>query len=442
MARRVSRILNTSVLYGLFALTISLPSSGLAQGSSGAKSADVSSGTMSAQLATWCRELKPGSTDAQAQEWSRGFLEHLRRTSPIIHERLLKQTIDLDEIRSRFSVYLETRVAAPKAAAVGQVKDPATRVIEALAKEGDLGTEPGVLKELADKFLVRLSQRSRMASVALEKGEMNDEELVTRIKSFASEIKTELEASKIDPKTAGLPALIDQFLQINIGQAPERAHAIAFSGTIEQKGKKRQFVIFKSRPNRMRMHIVEEGVVVGLLGFDGAQGWSQSPGQPAVRVVGSAEEDLTLMARFDPPLVDASSRSAQVDRLEDGADGSIRIRVRERDGSESISTLHPTTLYEQTIETRRAGGRKEETRCSDHRKIGVLNVAHVQEQWIDDVLQSTTRIEKVNLDSGMIASFFERPRGRSIDFLGYMGLLRTVIAQERGRSEKAETPAK
>jgi len=385
-----------------------------------------------ALLLSLAQESAPGSSEEDNRKVVQEFTDYLRRTSPIMLEKLSNGVLDSDELRSRFRIFVENRKTASTRAVRGKAEDPMVRVVASIAKFPDVAQTPPEAKKVAERFIQRLKDRSRMAHEALLEGTIPAEELETRLAAFVAELRSEAAASLVDPAKASLPTIIDRFVKANLGQAPERANAIAFSGTIQQAGKPvRSFVIFKKRPNRMRMHILENDVVVGMLGFDGKNAWSQSAGEPAIRTIGSAETDLESMARFDPPLVGYAERSAEVERLPDDAKGSIRIRIRETDGSETISTITPDTLTEIVTETRRSDGAKEETRLSDYRKVGVLNVPHVQEQWVGGVLRTTTSLQQVNLDSGMLGGFFDRPKNRPIDFMNYMGVVRTVVAREK-----------
>jgi hypothetical protein len=62
----------------------------------------------------------------------------------------------------------------------------------------------------------------------------------------------------------------------------------------------------------LRVHIVKDGFVVGVMGFDGTTAWTESPGRLPVAAVGREAEMLTNWSRFDDPLVGYSERGAEV----------------------------------------------------------------------------------------------------------------------------------
>ena len=71
-------------------------------------------------------------------------------------------------------------------------------------------------------------------------------------------------------------------MKANIGRLTDRAGSICYRGTVEENGKTREFLVFKKRPRRIRIHIIENGSIVGVIGYDGKAVWRQSLAGPAI----------------------------------------------------------------------------------------------------------------------------------------------------------------
>jgi outer membrane lipoprotein-sorting protein len=268
---------------------------------------------------------------------------------------------------------------------------------------------------------------------------MPTEELQSRVTIFISDLKAEASTVSADPAAAALEAVIDAFIRTNFGREGERVGAISYQGSIEENGVKREFIIFRKRPEKIRMHFIKEGLVASVLGYDGKNAWRQAPGKEAVRVPAEELAALRKIARFDPPLVGVRERGAEIIREDKVGNGPITLRIRERDGAEFVSMIDPETLNELSTRSQGSGGSVEETRYMDHRKLGVLNVAHTQEQWLDGALRSTTHITDVRLEPGLLDSFFSPPEKQSLGFMDYMGAL--VVIKDRAAQQASAKPA-
>ena len=370
------------------------------------------------------KESRPDAIERARSE----FLDYLRRSSPLASEKLLNGKMDEEELESRVNVFLRDRPILTGAPEKIEGNDPRKQVAELLHREPAIaGTDPERLV-LADRFLERLGQRSPTARNELLRGTMTAEELQSRVNVFIADLRTESANAPVDPKTSAVQALVDSYLKANFS---ERANDIVYKAKIEANGMKRECVIFKKRPGKIRMHIVEDGLVIGILGFDGTIAWRQEPGKASVYSTGAEVESLKQLARFDDPLVDYREHGTDVQLGDKPEKGPFQLAIRERDGTEMIAAINPVSYNEVSLRTRQSDGKWRELRFSDYRKLGALNLAYVQEDWSEGKLRSTTRITDARLDSGLIDQFFVRPVNPVFSYMDYMGGLAAIKAQQK-----------
>jgi hypothetical protein len=384
------------------------------------------------EISQQLRSKLPGDAKETIDREAKGFLAHLRQTSPMAAERLGAGHMDADDLGSRIEVYLGEQPARgaekPSQPATGTLR---ARIADLLGREpGPAQDEKGRL-EIADRFIGSLGSLSETTRDNLLSGRTSDDELLARVTVFAADRKVEKAPVAADPAVAAVPAIVDAFEKANFGIVTERVEAICFRGTVDEGGAKRELVIFKKRPNKLRIHVVGNGLVIGVIAFDGANGWRQPMGKPANRIIGRAAVSLAESSRFEDPIVGYAERGASA-RLEGKpGDSPIRLRISEKDGTGWIETIDPATYDELSLVKLRKDGTQVETRFREYRKVGNLNVSFVQEQWEGGVLRSTTQIEDVSLDPGLIDQFFAYPANPRLGFMDYMGGLAVLQAREK-----------
>jgi len=356
------------------------------------------------------------------------FLDYLRRSSPLASEKLLGGKMDEEELESRVGVFLRDRPEFSGASVKTSGDDPRKQVAELLRHEPSVAGTDSERLALADRFLERLGQRSPTARTELLRGKMSDEELQSRVNVFTADLRTEAAAAPVDPKVAAVRALVDAYVKANFG---EQANDIVYRARIEACDVKRECVVFRKRPGKIRMHIVEEGLVIGVLGYDGTTAWRQQPGKAGVLATGKEAETLKQLARFDDPLVGFREHGTDVQLLEKPEKGPFQVHIRESDGTEMIASIDPVTNNEVSLRSRQSDGKWRELRFSDYRKVGALNLAYVQEEWDNGILLSTTRILEARTDAGLINPFFIQPVDPTLSYMDFMGGLAAINAQQR-----------
>jgi hypothetical protein len=379
-------------------------------------------------------EAPPETIDRAARD----FLDHLRQASPLAAEQFSAGKMDGDDLSSRVDVFLGDHPELSGSQGSAGNRSPRMRVAELLGREPGIAQNDQERLALADRFIERLGELSETAHDNLMSGRMTQDELQSRVTVFASDTRAERSEIAADPATAAVPAIVESFEKANLGPVTGRPDAICFRGVLEEKGTKRDLVIFKKRPNKLRIHVVEDGLVIGVLGFDGNNSWREVPGKPAVPLAGAAADALSRSAPYDDPLVGYRERGADV-RLEGRpGDEPIRLRIVETDGTTRVATIDPITYEETSLRTVRSDGRWFETRFRDYRRVGNLNVAYVQEQWDNGALRSTTRITDVSLDPGLLDRFFAFPSKPDFGFMDFMGGL--AVMQIRAKQGGAQAP--
>src|SRR5271157_602186 len=370
----------------------------------------------------------PSAPQAVLNRAEQAFLDHLRQTSGMAAEQLAAGRIDEDDLSARIDVFLGDHPELSGTPASASTEAPRARVVEALGRNSDLAKTDAERQALADRFIVWLGGLSSTARDALLAGRMAPDELQSRIDVFAADVRAERSRVVSDPAVAAVPAIADAFEKANLGPVPERADSICCRGTESDGAVTREFVMFKKRPGSIRIHIIQDGLVVGVLAYDGATVWRQVPGRPPTRIVGPEADSLVGIARFDNLLVGYRERGAKA-RLESIPGASpIRVSIRESNGAEVTETIDPVTYNELSTGRRDSAGKWDETRFREYRKVGPLSVPGVQEHYVDGVLRSTTRISDVRLDSGVLSRIFSMPSNPQIDYMDFMGGLE-ILAQ-------------
>ncbi len=367
----------------------------------------------------------PAASRSVIERAEQAFLDHLRQSSSMAAEQLAAGRIDDDDLSARIDVFLgdhpELTGSPPSS-----TKGPRGQLVEALGRIPDLAQIDAERQGLADRFIIWLGGLSGTARDSLLAGRMAPDELQSRVDVFAADIRAERSHVATDPAVAAVPAIADAFEKANLGPVPERADSICCRGTVSDGAVTRDFVLLKKRPGSIRIHIVQDGLVVGVLAYDGATAWRQVPGKPPVRIEGPEAESLIGTARFDDPLVGFRERGATA-RLESSPGASIlRLSIRELGGAEVVETIDSVTYNLLSFGRRDSAGKWDETRFREYRKVGPLSVAGVQEHWTDGVLRSTTRITDVRLDTGVLARIFSMPSNPKLDFMDYMGGLEVL----------------
>ncbi|MFO1451544.1 MAG: hypothetical protein U1F61_25510 [Opitutaceae bacterium] len=417
-------------LFGVWVLA----SIGVHAGQAGESVATSPTSQERARVGTMIRAKVPNLNAESEDRLARQFITHLQTNTPMAAEKLLSGKMDREELEARLGVFLKDN-PGQSGGDVSSTKDsPRVRVAELLTREPKLASTNEERLALADQFIERLGERNRNARDTLMSGRMSAEELQSRLTVFITDLKAAPSAAPVDPAADALPAIIESYVRANFGSVRDRLSSISFRGVVEDRGRTREFVVFKKRPGKLRMHVLEDGVVTQILGHDGETAWMQASSQPAVLAFGTTATEIATMARFDPPLVGYRERGAEVHRVDKPGSGPVVIRVREKDGTEMVSTIDPKTLVEQSNLTESTVTGAVETRFSDYRKVGALNVPYRHEQWVKGVLRSTIRITDVVAEPGLLDSLFVRPTGKDLAFMDYMTALRQVQAQEKRRA--------
>ena len=205
----------------------------------------------------------------------RAFLDHLHQTSGMAAEQLAAGRLDDDDLSARIDVFLGDHPELSGARVATSTEVPRARLLEALGRNPDLARTDAERQALADRFIVWLGGLSGTARDAFLSGAMPTDELQSRVDIFAADVRAERTRVISDPAVAAVPAIVDAFEKANLGPVPERADSVCCRGTESDAATTREFVMFKKRPGSIRIHILQDGLVVGVLAYDGATAWRQ-----------------------------------------------------------------------------------------------------------------------------------------------------------------------
>lgn len=384
------------------------------------------------QLTAMLQERLPGHDKALAEQASVEFLNRLKATSPTAAETLKLGRMDEDELRSRVNVFLRDH---PEYSGSGQVPaksgTPKERVVDVLLRFPQAAGSGEERSKLADQIIARLKERNRGASESLLSGVMSDDELQSRVAVFVGEMHADPAAGAVDAKKVAIATVVEAYVKANYGVPTERAASYAMRGVVEAGSNKREFVIFRKRPSKLRMHLLEDGLVVGIIACDGKTMWRQEPGKPPQQLAGAEALAVGRSSRFDDPLIDYAERGAELNMEEKSGSGEILLRLKEKDGTELEIDLEPKTYKQLAQQVREPGKEPVEIRFSDHRKTGAFNLARVQEEYKSGQVSSVTKISEVITDPGLLDEFFSMPQQTMLGYMDYMAGLAFVRDQQR-----------
>jgi hypothetical protein len=372
---------------------------------------------------------------------ARGFLAHLRQTSPLAAERFGSGHMDQDDLASRIDIFLGENPELTGKQASTAPAALRTRVIDLLKRNTVVAQTDKERQDIADRFIRSLGDLGETTRDNLLSGRISDDELQSRVTVFAADRQVAKTQAVTDPAVAAVPAIVDAFEKANFGLITEKVESVCFRGSVDEGGSKRDMVIFKKRPNKLRIHIMDNGLVIRVIGYDGSSGWRQAMSKPATRITGRAAESLAELSQFDDPIVGIAERGASARLESKPGDSPIRLRIAEKDGTTWIETIDPATYEELSLETVRKDGFRLVRKFSDYRKVGNLNVAFEQEEWEGGVLRSTTRVTDVSLDPGLLDRFFAYPASPSLGYMDFMGGLAVLQAYEKAGTAAKGPPA-
>jgi hypothetical protein len=389
------------------------------------------------ELALMLKKKLSGQPEAVIERAAGEFVQHLHETSPIIAENLLAGRLGEDDLSSRLDVFIGDHPELSGRPALVSSVGPRQLVVELLAGAPDLAHTDAERQALADRFIERLGTLSGTARNDLLAGRLARDELQSRVSVFISDLRAEASRSATDPAIAAAIPIVDAYIKANFGSATDRIESMCMRGTTEEATKVRDFVLFRMRPNLLRIHVVQDGLVVGVMGFDGSSAWLQSPGKPPVPAAGRQAEVIARTSRFDDPLVVFRERGSEVRIEERPAVGPIKIHIKEPDGGEMVSSIDPVTYTQVSLRTRLSDGKWLEARFGDYRKVGATNIAYLVQEFEDGALRSTTRYTEVTADVGLIDHFFAHPRFMAFDYMDFMGGLAVLDARDKKAAANA-----
>jgi hypothetical protein len=387
------------------------------------------------------RQRLPGASATTIERAEEAFIDHLHTTSERASSNLADGHIEEDDLTSRIDVFLGDHLEFGRVSSNGETEGPRTQILAALKKERDLAQSDAEREALADRFLVWIGGLSGSARDTLLAGRMPADELQSRIKVFAADIRAERIRVVTDPAVAAVPAIADAFARANLGPVTERADSVCYKATASDGKSSREFVAYKKRPDNVRLHIMRDGFVVAILAYDGSRAWGQAEGKPPSELKGSGAEVLLESSRFDYPLIGYRERGAKARLVSVPGESPIRISLEEPSGDKYVESLDSATYHEIGVTRTRPDGKVDELRMSDFHKEGSYTYAAVEEHRVDGKVVSTTRISEVRLDPGLLNAFFRMPSAAKFSYMDMMGGLAALQATNKKSSSTISLPS-
>ena len=221
------------------------------------------------------------------------------------------------------------------------------------------------------------------------------------------------------PATSG--QTVDEIIARNL-QAKgglERMRAIQ---TVKQtrrfnlQGMEAPVVVYSKRPNLVRQEISTGGRLV-VMAFDGVTPWVVNPhtgSSAAIAVMGPQADSIRMDADFDGPLVDYRAKGTVIDLVGTETLGKTKVfhlKLTSRTGVVQHYYVDAATSLEVKLATETDTGTVEQE-LSDYREVEGIKIPFLVRTLANGVVQSETRVEKVEFNVRMDDAIFRMPKGQ------------------------------
>jgi hypothetical protein len=374
-------------------------------------------------------EHYPSLPTATIDHVAQNFEDHLRKTSKLSAESYAEGRLDESELEARISVYIRDN---PLKELSGQPSSKAGMHERVLAAVNGIDATARTQVErnaLADKFIQQISETNRTAYENLKSGIMGKEELVSRVTVFLDDIRHT--SSKTDPKAAAQDSSADiiaeQFVRRNFGEPNERATTIVFGCllTDAESGRKQHMRIARKSPDKIRVYLYSENIVIQSYGYDGVRCWSQTLSQEAKDLPSEQAASIIEASQFEHPLESYKTRGAQVS-FSGGSPEPFQLVLKEKSGRIITSFVDPITFRETKQIVQSVDGKTTEIRLSNYKRYGSLNFPCTQEIWLNGVLKQTVEQDDVLVGTALFDSLFRPTNTGLVQFMDYMGGLSVI----------------
>jgi hypothetical protein len=400
------------LLISLFAASVTLPA---ARGTAGDLPAEavgvaterVFSDAQLLRVGGWIRERAPECPNDVVSTAAQHFLEELRSRQPEKLDQILAADFPLGDFESVLLRHVAARLTAPEQ--LRQREDLANRRVQLLLAR-NFGPSAVSIQD-AQVSIVKIRGISQVYYRRLLEGRIDDEDLIPMLKRGREPGVASGQIAGLSRQlTAG--EIASEFARKNQkGSALERLSAHSIEARLKTAGGTEQhLMIFRLRPNRFRLHVIEGATTKYILAFSGTVFWSQTPERAPQYVRADSIGSRRYLTEFINPLF--ATEGYTLERLEDGTVGGrkvYRIQVVRSDRSRYIASLDTESLHQLACEFD-DGTRIE---YSDFRDVAGITIAFRELTTDKQGRSGLLEITRFTANPGLVGDFFEPVAQRS-----------------------------
>ncbi len=384
-----------------------------------------------ARVGGWLQEMAPSAPSAAIAAAAQHFLEDLQWQHPDKLDRLLAGDFPRQDFESTLLRDLAAQLAGAPQAALRE--ELARRRVQTLLALQNGAAHPTAQDAAA--LIEKLKGISQVYYRRLLEGRMEDEDLMPLLKDARQTGTAAGPVAAAAPKVLAAADILSEFSRHNqTGSALERLQAYSIEGKLNlPSGETQRIVLFKLRPDRLRLHVLAGETLRYLLANDGTHFWQQAPGGKPQNVSPDSIGSRRYLREFVNPLF-GQEKDYIFERLADGSlDGrkTYRIAVRRADGSQYVACIDPDSFHE-------IGGEYQDgvrVRYSDFRTIAGFTMAFREETVDREGHKGVFELTKFNANPGLVQEFFEEPvEGRDLSYFAFEQLSTGAPASSQAKN--------
>jgi hypothetical protein len=362
-------------------------------------------GSDTAYVIAWLGEAAPGCPPELAPEIAAGFLEILRQRA----QEDLRLLPGAGFPRERhLSTLLQVAAAQMKGPALADRREELARQRTRLIGRDTPGAPA------PDEWLAKVKAGSPLQHRRVLEGRLDDEELLTVLRKAITPKETVAKPAAAAAKELTAAEIVSEFSRRNQkGAALQRLQAYTIEARLQPaQGPEQRLLLFKMRPERFRLVVLQDGATQVVVSGDGADCWVQRPGKPAQKAKRESLGELRHLGEFFDPLHGgANCRFERLAEAEEDGRKVHRLSVLRPDGSGYVAHIDPATWRAVARETAEGVVRYE-----DFREVAGLMVAFREIQSNKQGEKSVLEITRLTPNPGIVSAFFEPPPAGGVDY--------------------------
>jgi len=379
-----------------------------------------------AQVQAWISRKVPECPAGVAAAAADKFLGELAVSHPQELDRLTSSNFPARDFESALlravSAQLTGESRAQLRADVAQRRVAAllaTEGPEAAAGAPNAAALVGKIRDLSDTQYRRLLE-----------GRMDDDDLEIVLRKVRQPAGAAVRAEIVKPKEWTAADIVAEFGRHNQeGSALSRLQAYTIEAELTTTtGQKQRLLLFKMRPDRFRLVVLQTGRTQFILGAEGDRFWQQGPGAAPALSSATAMGARRYMAEFIDPLFTGEGYSFT--RLADGlvvGKKTYRLAVLRSDGSKYVANIDAENFREIARESED----KAVTRYADFRVVAGVTMAFREEITDAAGRRGVLELTRITPNPGLIQAFFEPSQPHALDYFEVERLLTPALTAGR-----------